>query len=367
MALHKALGLFNLIMYGVGIIVGAGIYVLVGQAAGIAGHGVWISFLLGAIIASFTGLSYAELSSAYPGASGEVNYLKHAFGRDWLAFLVGWMVAVIGFIAAATVSLGFAGYLSSILPVPIVFTAIMLIVLLSIIDLFGIAISAKINIAFTLLSLLGIFLIIMLGIPFFGKADYTQLNSGFGGIINATALIFFAYIGFEAIVKLSEETKDAKHLVPKALLASIAISSVLYVLLAISAVSIMTPAELGASKAPLAAAAAKASGTDLSLVFTVVALFAMLSTVLISLIVTSRMLYGMGEKHEFPKIITKVNSKTGAPYVAVLLAMLGAIAMAFFSDISILAKATTFMVFVSFLFVNLSLIAATILRKYIPK
>src|SRR3989344_2486361 len=104
MALHKALGFAELTMYGIGIIVGAGIYVLVGQAAGIAGNGGWLGFLLGAIVASFTGLSYAELSSAYPGASGESNYIKQAFGQDWLAFLVGWLIAVIGFIAGATVS-----------------------------------------------------------------------------------------------------------------------------------------------------------------------------------------------------------------------------------------------------------------------
>ncbi|MDD5163110.1 MAG: amino acid permease, partial [Candidatus ainarchaeum sp.] len=288
----------------------------------------------------------------------------HAFGKDWLAFLLGWLVAVIGFIAATTVSLGFARYLSSIIPVPIVLTAILLIIILSAIDLFGIEISSKINIFFTLLSLLGMAIIIALGLPFLGKTDYFQLNNGLAGVLSATTLVFFAYIGFEAIVKLGEETKHARQVVPKALLASIAITSILYILVAVSAVSIMAPSELGSSKAPLAEAAAKASGADFSLVFLVVALFAMLSTVLVSLIVTSRVLYGMGEKHEFPKIITKVSSKTGAPYVAVLLAMLGAIAMAFFSDVSILARATTFMVFVSFLFVNLSLIALRYNRYY---
>ncbi|MDD5148625.1 MAG: APC family permease [Candidatus ainarchaeum sp.] len=364
MALHKALNFFTLTMYGIGIIVGAGIYVLVGQASGIAGNGVWISFLLGAIIASFTGLSYAELSSAFPGASGEANYLKQAFGKDWLAFLIGWLVAVVGFIAAATVSLGFAGYLAKIIPVPVVLTAIVLIVLLSIVDLFGITVSAKLNIVFTLLSLLGIFIIIALGIPKLGSVDYFQLNNGITGVLGATTLIFFAYIGFEAIVKLSEETRHARQIVPKALLASIAITSVIYVLVAISAVSIMSPAELGASTAPLADAATRASGADLGLVFTIVALFAMLSTVLVDLIVTSRLIYGMGEKREFPRIITKVYKKTGAPYVAVFVAMLGAIAMAFFSDISVIAKATTFLVFTAFLFVNLSLIAVRLKNQY---
>jgi APA family basic amino acid/polyamine antiporter len=357
MALHKALGLFSLTMYGIGIIVGAGIYVLIGQASSIAGNGVWLSFLLGAIIASFTGLSYAELSSAYPGASGESNYLKHAFGLDWLAFIIGWLVAVVGFIAGATVALGFAGYFSSIMPVPIVLTAIALIIILSGIDLLGINISSKINILFTVFSLLGIFVIIFLGASKLGSVNYFQLNNGFAGVLNATTLIFFAYIGFEAVVKLGEETKHAKQIVPKALLASIIVSSILYILLAVSAVSIMSPAELGASKAPLAEAATRMSGSDLGFVFTIVALFAMMSTVLVDLIVTSRLLYGLGEKKELPKIITKVYSKTGAPYVAVFVAMLGAIAMTFFVDIMIIAKAATFMIFAAFLAVNLSLIA----------
>jgi len=367
MGLHKTLGFFSLTMYGVGIIVGAGIYALIGEASGMAGYGVWLSFLLGAIIAAFTALSYAELSSAFTECSAEANYVGMASGKNWLGFLVGWLVVAVGFVAAAVVSLGFAGYFATIFPLPMLIIAIALIIILSMVDLIGIDVSAKINIAFTIVSLIGIIIVIALGIPYLGSADYFALDNGFNGVLGATALIFFAYLGFEAIVKLGEETRHAKKIMPKALLASIAISSVLYVLLALSAVSILSPEQLGATKAPLAEVAAAAGTPELGMLLTIIALFAMVTTVLVSLIVTSRLLYGLAEKHELPLIFLRTSKKTGAPYIAVFVTMIAAILMCFFSEIAIIAKATTFMVFVTFLAVNVSLIMLRRKKNYRPE
>ncbi|MBN1941407.1 MAG: amino acid permease [Candidatus Diapherotrites archaeon] len=356
MALHKTLGFFTLTMYGVGLIVGAGIYALIGEATGVAGNGIWLSFLLGAIIASFTGLSYAELSSAYQSASAEADYVNHASKKKWLSFIVGWLVIVCGFVAASTVSLGFAGYLTTIIPMPVILIAISLIIALSLLDLLGVDVCAKVNIIFTIISITGVLIVIFLGLPHLGSINYFEFKNGFSGVIGATSIIFFAYIGFEAIVKFGEETKQAAKVLPRALLASIAISSILYILLSISAISILPHTELSETSAPLAAVAAKAVNPEFGFVLMGFALFAMLSTVLVGLIVTSRLLYGLAEKHDLPRIFLKTHHKTGAPYIAVLSTMIGAIALVFLGDITAVAKATTFMVFVTFLAVNLALI-----------
>ena len=356
MALHRKLGLFYIVMYGIGIIVGAGVYALLGTAAGIAGNGLWISFAIGAILASFTGLSYAELSSAYPKASAEANYLKHAFRKDWIAFAVGWLVAVVGFVSAGAVALGFAGYFSAFIPLPPVLVAIALIFFLSIINFLGIETSAKFNAVFTIIEVIGVIIIILIGIPFFGKVNYFELANGVPGIFSATALIFFAYIGFEAIAKLGEETKEAQKMLPKALLLSIAITSILYILLAISAVSIMPVSELSQTNAPLADLAAKAVSPGFGVIVAIIALLATFSTVLVILIVTSRLLYGLGQKHELPRIISRVHKKTGTPYIAIIATAIGASAMALIGDIKIVADATTFMIFLCFFAVNIALL-----------
>ena len=366
MPLKKSLGFFALTMYGVGIILGAGIYALIGKATLLAGTSVWLSFVLGAILASFTGLSYAELSSAYPKASAEANYLKHAFKKDWLAFLTGWLVVAIGFVTAATVALGFAGYLASFVQLPIVLVAIALIILLSIVSFAGIDTSAKLNIVFTLIEALGIIIVIFLGIPFFGKVDYFQLSNGFGGVLNATAIIFFAYIGFEAIAKLGEETIKPEKILPRALVASIIVSSILYILLSLSAVSILPTAELGKSSAPLMDVALKAGGANMGFLLGIMALIATLNTVLITLIVSSRMLYGLGTKHGLPKIVAAVHKKTKTPHIAILITALGSIAMLAVGEIDAIAKTTTFMTFLVFLAVNLALIFLRRKKEFLP-
>jgi basic amino acid/polyamine antiporter, APA family len=192
--LKRSLGLLETTFYGVGVIVGAGIYALIGKAAGLAGNMVWAAFGIGALIAAFTGLSYAELSSMFPKAGGEYVYLEHAFSRR-LAFLVGWLIVFGGVVTAATVALGFSGYFSAIFHTPLIPIALVLIVLLSLLNFWGMRESAIANIIATIVELAGLALIIFFGLKYFGSVDYLTLPSfGFTGILSATALIFFAYL-----------------------------------------------------------------------------------------------------------------------------------------------------------------------------
>jgi len=149
--LKRHIGLFQLTMYGTGLILGAGIYVLIGEATGIAGDAVWIAFGLGAIVALFAGFSYAELSSVFPKASAEYVFIKNAFKNNFFAFLIGWLTVITSIITAATVALGFGGYFVEFVNIPIILSAIGLLIILSIVNFIGIRESAWTNTIFTII------------------------------------------------------------------------------------------------------------------------------------------------------------------------------------------------------------------------
>lgn len=355
LTLRRDLSLFQATAAGVGIILGAGIYALIGVAAGTGGNSIWISFFFAALVAAFTGLSYAELSSMFPKDAGEYLYTEHAFGKK-LAFVVGYLVVIAGIVAAAAVALGFAGYFASLFNVGnLILVAIATILVFSFINFYGIKHSSFVNVIFTIIEVFGLLLIIALAIKYFGRVDYLEMPHGFTGVISAAALIFFAYIGFDSIVKLSEETKSARKIIPLALVLSIIISTILYVLVALAAVSILDWQILAASTAPLADVAATAFGSLGFIILAVIALFSTGNTVLMELIVTSRMLYGMG-KEGFIKALGNIHPKRRTPHIAIIVTTILAIIFALIGDIGIVAEVTNFAIFSIFIVINASLI-----------
>jgi len=175
-SLRRTLGLFEVTISGVGIILGAGIYALIGEAAGLAGNAVWISFALSALVAVFTGLSYAELASMFPKAAAEYEYTSQAFGR-FAAFLVGWLTIFSGVVGAATVALGFAGYFRALTGAPLLPSALLLLAALSAVLFSGIKQSARVDIAFTAIEVLGLVFVILLGIPYLGSVNLLELST----------------------------------------------------------------------------------------------------------------------------------------------------------------------------------------------
>lgn len=365
--LKRELGLFQVTVAGVGIILGAGIYALLGEAAGIAGNSLWISFLIAALVAAFTGLSYAELSSMYPKDSGEAEYGEKAFNKR-IGFLLAWLIIFEGVVSAAAVALGFGGYLTGLIgqyiPIPIVIGAILCIVLFSFINFWGIKESSEFNIFSTLIEGGGLILIVILGITYFGKVNYFEMADGFGGTISAAALIFFAFIGFEAIVKLSEESKTPERIIPRALIYSIIISTILYVLVAVASVSILGWQTLGASKAPLADVAAAVMGSKAFLILSIIALFSTANTVLMILVTTARMIYGIGQKFKKIRFMSIIHKKRRTPWIAVVFCMVVAIIFALIGDIKIVAEVTNFAIFSTFIIINTALLS---LRRKAPK
>ncbi|PIN99144.1 MAG: amino acid transporter [Candidatus Diapherotrites archaeon CG10_big_fil_rev_8_21_14_0_10_31_34] len=363
--LKKELGLTEAVLCGIGIILGAGIYVIIGQTAGLAGNALWMSCLVATIVAAFTGLSYAELASRYPKAGAEFEYTKNSFGKR-IGFIVGWLTIIAGIVSASAVAISFGEnlfkltHVLSFPEIPVIFSAGILILLCSFIIFLGIKQSARIAIVFTLIEAFGLLLIIFIGIPFIGSVDLMELPpTGLTGILTGATLIFFAFIGFEEMVRMSEETKNAETIIPKALILAIAITSVLYVLVAISAVSVVPWQELSTSKAPLSLVAEKVFGAEGGLILLIIVLFSTSNTVLLILLAASRIIYGIGEDKEFPHIIAKIHPKTHTPYIAIILVMICAIVFSFF-DLTFLVKTTDFVLFMIFIVVNAAVIAVRI-------
>ena len=356
--LKRHMSLFHLTMYGVGLILGAGIYVLIGESAGFAGNSMWVSFLLGAIVAMFAGLSYAELSALFPKAAAEYTFVKNAFKNNFFAFIIGWLTAITSVIVAATVSLGFAGYLNQFVEIPITLGAIFLIGILSIVNFIGIKESAWANAIFALITASGLILVIILGFSFevIEQVDYLETPNGMTGIILAFVLIFFAFIGFEDMANVAEEVRRPHKTIPRAIILSIIITGTIYILVSLAVVRVLPWQELSQSSAPLADVAAGVLGNKGSITLSLIALFATASTVLITLVAGARILYGMAKSNSLPQILGRIHPKTNTPWIAVIGIFTISIAFAFVGDIVIVANITVFAVVITFAVINLAVI-----------
>jgi APA family basic amino acid/polyamine antiporter len=353
--LERSLSLWEVTLMSIGIILGAGIYVVIGEAAGLTGNGLWISFIIGATVAMFTSLSYAELCSRYPKAGAEYIYVKNSFGRT-PAWLVSWLIIAGNTIGGATVALGFSNYFSALFGTPIILVAIIVLIICGIILILGIKETASVTIFFTIIEAIGLIIIIFIGMQKFGDVDYIQLSNGLKGIIEGGVLIFFSYLGFQGITRLAEETKQPEKTIPKAIILSILITTIIYILVAISAVSVIPAQELAGKSAPLASIAETAFGNNSFILLSAIALFSTFNTALMMLLSGSRLVYGTAKEKALPNILSKVSKRTLAPWFAIILIVVAAIFFLFVGDLKSIANLTNFTVFSVFIVINLTLI-----------
>ena len=226
----------------------------------------------------------------------------------------------------------------------------------SFINFYGIKETARLNIVFTILEIGGLLAIIVMGLSYLGKVNYFEMPNGFPGVFSGAALIFFAFIGFEAIVKLSEETEHAKKIIPKALILSIIITTVIYVLVAVASVSILGWEALKTSEAPLADVAAAVLGSNAFIALAIIALFSTSNTILMILVTTSRLMYGMGKQFKKLNPLSRIHLKRRTPWIAALICFIVSVIFALIGDITIVAEITNFTIFATFIIINTSLI-----------
>ena len=363
--LRRVLGLAELTASGVGIIIGAGIYVLLGAATAEAGAAVWLAFVLAALLSAITALSYAELSAMFPKAGGEFEYARHAFPGS-VAFVVGWLMTAALVIAAATIALGFARYLETFIAVPSRAAAIALIAAVTLIAGAGIARAGRLAVVLSAIQVGGLLGVIVIGLPHLGQVNLLA-TPDLGGVVAAAALVFFAFIGFDEVVTLAEETTDPTRTVPRALLLGLGLSTILYVGAAVAAVSVLGPSPLGASTRPLTDVVAHALGTRAAEVVAVVALVTTTNTTLLAVTAASRVLFGMTSGGFLPARLIQVSARTGAPAFALAVVALGAAGCALIGDLTLVASVTDAAVYAVFLVVNAAVIVLRLRRPDLPR
>ena len=361
-ALKRVISLPLLVFYGLGNILGAGIYVLIGEIAGVSGIYMPLSFLVACIIVLFTAMSYAELSSRYPVSAGEAVYIYEGLGNQKLSVAVGLAIALSGILSSATLLHGFYGFFSTFLDIPEFVISTCLIISFSLVAIWGIGESVKVTLLFTILEVFGLLLVIYVAAPYvsfdiqsFQKmvppADMKVLNS----IVLGAFIAFYAFIGFEDMVNIAQEVKNPVKIMPRAIVIALIIATILYTAIAWVSISLVSAEALSSTSAPLATVYEEATG-DKAVVLSIIGMFAVINGVLIQLIMVSRILYGMSVKGWMPKFLKVVNAKTATPINATVVTAVIILVLTLLLPLLTLAQSTSFVIFIVFTLVNLALI-----------
>lgn len=355
-----------LALYGIGNIVGAGVYVLVGKIAEPAGYLAIIAFLIAAIIAFFAALSYAELAARFPFAAGISVYLHQAFNKPKLSTVMGVLLIAAGTASSATLLKGFAGYLHTLVPWPQILLMTLAMALLLAIMLKGIKETVGAAVVLTLIEIGG--LLFLIGSILFFQPDALGVFGGhfvealqavdalaLTGVISATFIAFYAFVGFEDMVNIAEEVKQPQKAFPRAIIISMIVVTVLYVAVTAAALGVLSPEALGQSSAPLSDAYSAAAGSSLG-ILVIISLLATLNGVIVNLVMGSRFLYGLGKRKWLPEWFAKVSIKARVPARSLIIVSVVALVCAWWLPLENLAQLTSLLLLIVFFAVNLSLI-----------
>ena len=360
--LRRALTTPLLTLYGLGVTVGAGIYVLVGATAQQAGAYASFSFLVAAIVVSLTALSYAELSTRYPVSAGEAAYVEAGFNAEWLTILVGLAVAASGMISASAVAMGAASYLQGLVGFPEALLTIGVVIVMGLIAMWGIAESVIIAAVITVVEIFGLLFVVAWGQVMSDPQGFAAVEmipsfdaEIWRGILAASLLAFFAFVGFEDMANVAEEVKDPVRTIPKAIVWTLLLATGLYIMTSATVLMVVPLDTLSESAAPLSLVFTGAH-PSVKQSFGVVAIVATVNGVLIQTIMASRVLYGLSDRGHLPKSLARVAPKTQTPVVATVLVVGIILVLTQALPIAVLAERTSQVVLFVFVLVNLSLI-----------
>ncbi len=364
MGLKRTLNLLDATSIGIGAIIGAGIFVVLGIAIGYAGPSVIFSIIIAGVVASFTAFSFAELGSAIPKEGGAYAYAKELLS-PFAGFVVGCLFIFAQIVAGAAISIGFASYFVALVPIlPVKTVAIAAAMILTGLNLVGIKQSTTVNNILVIIKIAILTLFISFGIFHTNPQNYIEMSpNGLLGTLQGAGFIFFAYLGFGRISTLGEEVKKPERTLPLAILIALVVSIVLYVLTGFTATGLVDYHLLAQSGSPLAIAANATGNLTLVAAVSLGALIATTSVLLTNLIGLSRVSYAMARDGQLPKAVAKVSSKFGTPYVSIL--MMGALLIVLTSilDLRQSAAITSFALLTVHTIVNISAIK---LRKKLP-
>ena len=361
--LRRAIGLPLLVLYGLGITIGAGIYVLIGAAADQAGMFAPSAFLFAAFVMAFSALSFAEFSGRIPQAAGEAVYVEAAFNWNWLTLVTGLLIVFSATVAGSAISLGSAGYVAVLLPLPQPVIVSVIIISMGLIAAKGIRESVMFAGILTVIEIIGLLLIIGAGF----LKDPTMLldisasipsmgdSAAMVGVLSASLIAFFAFIGFDDVVNLVEETKNPTKTMPWAIIISLVAVTVIYFLVVYVAVRAVPIPDLVASEAPVGLLFERLTGMS-PLAITVIAIVATMNGVVIEIIMAARVVYGLGRKGRLPDWLCRVNPTTQTPLNATVLITISMLAAALFVPLDDLVEWTSKIILFVFALVNLALL-----------
>ena len=360
--LIRRLSLPLLIFYGIGTILGAGIYVLVGKVAGEAGFYTPFSFMLASLLAAFSAFSYAELAARFPRSAGEAIYIEEGFGIKQLSIVVGLMIVSVGVISVATLAHGFAGYLNVFFEIPEPVIVISLVLFVGLVCGWGINQSVMIASVMTIVEIIGLLIILYVGrdaftlVPIKIPEMIPPLDASiWAGIFMGSFIAFYAYLGFEDIVNVAEEAIKPRINIPLAIIVSLIVTTLFYILISVVAVLLMSPQELALSNAPLAMLYERTTGQS-PVVITIISLISVINGALIQVIMASRVLYGMSRKKWLPAKLGEVNATTHTPLIATIIIIFFVLLFALSFPLLSLAKITSFITLIIFMIINFALV-----------
>ncbi len=350
-----------LFLFILGDVLGAGIYALFGVIAGEIGGAVWLPLLVALLLALLTAASYAELVTKYPRAGGAAVFAQRAYTSPLISFLVGYCMLAAGVTSAAGLSLAFGGdYLGVFLDVPAVPAAIAFLVLVALLNARGIKESVRANVVMTVIEVSGLVLVIVLGALVLGRGDgdvgrVAEIPEGVSltsGVLAAALLAYYSFVGFEVSANVAEEVRDVRRVYPRALFGALLVAGVVYVLVGLAASIVLPPDDLADSTGPLLEVVRAADVGVPDRLFSAVALIAVANGALLTMIMASRLVFGMAEQGLLPRPLARVLPERRTPWVAIVVTTLVAVALTLTGDLGDLAATVVLLLLVVFLSTN---------------
>lgn len=376
--LKRTVSLPFIIFYGLGTMIGGGIYALTGKVAGEAGMYAPLSFAVAALLAMITSFSYAEMVARFPHSSGESRYVHHAFGLPWFTRLIGFLVVFMGVTSSAALSTAAVGFILDIAIFPEYLLTIIIVLFLGSLAAWGISESVLVVSIITLIEVLGLLFVILTAgegtlielndrwhelMPSFSMKELVVWSSIFGGAFMA----FYAFIGFEDMVSLAEEVKNVRRNMPVAIITCILITLILYISISVVGVFSGSPTELAESNTPLAEILRRNDVSTSPLLMILISLLAVLNGALVQIIMASRIMYGMAKSGNAPSFLNVVSDTTHTPIRSTILSVTFVLTLAIFFDLTTLVKATSAIILFVFSSINFALLKIKITEKERPK